>query len=73
MLDTLTKLEQRALSDPEFSVEDIRIVHEMISAYRGWQSMGRAFKFIVWALASVAGIVAASGIIAGGFKSWFNS
>ena len=70
MLDTLTKLEQRAQNDPEFSVEDIRVVHEMITAYRGWQSLGKAFKFIVWALASVGALVAAVGVIIGGIKTW---
>jgi hypothetical protein len=73
MLDTLEKLERRAQDDPEFSAADIKVVHEMITTYRGWQATGKAFKFIVWALAAVAGAVTAYNIIVGGIKQWLLS
>jgi|TARA_R110000796_G_scaffold178523_1_gene295202 hypothetical protein len=72
-MDALDKLEKQAKEDPEFTPEDIKIVHEMIMAYRGWQATGRAFKFIVWTFASIAALLTASGIIAGGIKSWLIS
>ena len=70
----LRKLEDRIDKDATFSESEISALHEMVSAWRGWQSLGRATKWVIISLGLLAGAVAAFGnlekSVKGVLKSW---
>lgn len=59
MEDRLAAIEKRINEMPDFSREDAVTVHNMIKAYRGIMGFGRAAKFIIFVLATIAAGVAA--------------
>lgn len=71
--DSLSKLESIARASGEFSPEDIKQLHLMIEAYKGWQVLGRMAKWLVVFLAGLSGFIIAFGQIKEVLRSWLQS
>lgn len=55
--DSLKKIADKIEHMNQFSPEEERLVREVIEAYRGWVSLGRAGKILVMFLAGVTATV----------------
>lgn len=67
---TLERLEHRARSIPDFSDDERAELHKIIEAYRGWQVLGKATKWLVLLLAGLSGLIIALSQIKEALKSW---
>ncbi len=69
--DSLDKLKEScASSNSSLDADDIEQLKLIIEAYRGWQILGMATKWLVLFLAGLSGIFVALGHIKEGFKLW---
>lgn len=69
--DPLERLEACVAGDPCFSPSDAAVIHDMIAAYRGWQALGKATKWIILVLAAISGAVVALNNLTDGVAKWF--
>jgi hypothetical protein len=68
--DPLERLERRVCTDPQFSEQDVALIHEVLRAYRGWKSLGWAAKWVTMILASLAGALMAWKTVAEEIRKW---
>lgn len=68
--DTLEKLEEYIERTPQFSDEDVILIHQMVAAFRGWQALGKATKWVLLSLAAISGLVTALINIRDSIKLW---
>ena len=72
--DLIRKLEAHLEAAPDFSESEIGAIHEMVQAWRGFQALGRAGRWVIITLGLLAGALAAasslSTSIKAGLKSW---
>lgn len=68
------KLEDHIAHAPDFSPSEVAALREMVAAFRGWQTLGKAARWLIVTLGLIAGAVAAVSTLAGGaraaLKSW---
>lgn len=68
----LDKVEQR-LRTPDFSESERAALHEMVNAWRGWQQLGRAAKWLIVGLGLVATAVASFATLSAAAKQAIRS
>ena len=68
--DPLDKLEGYAARAGDLSEEDVKQLRLIIEAYRGWQMLGKATKWLVVALAGLSGLFVALGHIRENIRLW---
>lgn len=72
--ELIRKVEAHLEAAPDFSESEIAAVHEMVQAWRGLQSLGKASRWIIITLGLIAGaLTAASAVsasIKGALKAW---
>jgi len=72
--ELIRKLEAHIEAAPEFSASEIAAIHEMVAAWRGFQVLGKASRWIIITLGLIAGgLTAASALsssIRSGLRQW---
>lgn len=68
--EVLERLEEYALSDPDFTKEERDTLRQIIEAYRGWSALGKATKGLIAFLVLVAGGLTAWNVVTGALKTW---
>jgi len=69
--EQIRNLLNRARRDPSFSEADTELLIEMARVYRGIRAWGVGARFIVLALAGLAGGLAAWEVISEKVRTWF--
>jgi len=69
--EQIRNLLDRARRDPSFSKADTELLIEMVKVYRGIRVWGVGARFIVLALASLAGGLTAWEVINEKVRTWF--
>ena len=68
--EDIDRLEKLVREMPQLTVEEHKLMRDVLEAYRGWQVLGRAAKLLVLFLAGVSAVVVASGHIKEALRSW---
>lgn len=69
----IEKLEAHLAKAPDFSASEVAELHKMIDAFRGWQQLGRAAKWLIVTLGLIAGGLTAATVLAGNVRSVLKS
>jgi len=67
----LEKLEEHLKKDPDFNASELKALHQMVEAWKGWQALGRAAKWLIVTLGMIAAAVASWSTIAAGIRDLF--
>lgn len=71
-IDPLCKLEKCAIYSNQITDEDLKQLHLIIEAYRGWQVLGKAAKWLVMFLAGLSAFFVALGQLKEVLKVWLH-
>lgn len=68
--EILARLADKADADPSFTPDEVKVLRELIAAFRGWRAFGRGVKVIVVALGLVAAGLTAYDAIMDRVRAW---
>lgn len=68
--DPIERLGRCVQHDPQFSEQEVALIHEVLRAYRGWKALGWATKWVTMSLAGLAGALMAWKTIADEVRKW---
>ena len=68
--DDIEKLERIVRDMPQLTVEEQKLLKDVLEAYRGWQVLGKAAKMLVFLLAGLSALVVGFGHLKEVLKSW---
>ena len=69
----LSKVEQLATKEPDFTDSEVQALHEMLQAWRGWVALGRGAKWVITVLGLVAAAIASWSVLTKALKEWLGS
>jgi len=69
----LEKLERSLEEAPNFTAEDVAMLHQMVNAWKGWVALGRGAKWLITVLGLVAAAVASWAVLGKAIKDWVQS
>ena len=69
-IGTLRRLIQKAETDPDFTQDDINTLKQLADAFKGLRAFGRFTKWVVFALAALAGFLTAYEQVMEKVRAW---
>jgi hypothetical protein len=72
-IELLRNLRQHIEADPKFSDDEVKLMRQVIDAYRSILALGKLGKWLVGVLATVTALIVGWEAVAKGIKQWLTS